>query len=643
MPFFHLLRPGSIGRLTLANRVVMAPMATNFASATGETTRQQIAYYAARARGGTGLLIVENATIEHRRGGNGAVQLRLDDDRYVPGLHALVDAMHAGGAAVAIQVNHAGAVARTSAAPLAPSDVPWTATGRTPQPLTPEEIEALFARFAAAAVRAKRAGFDAVEIHGGHGYLIAQFLSPLVNRRTDDYGGSAERRWRFALEVVRVVREAVGAGFPLLFRVSGDEYLEGGRTIAETVDLARALVDAGVDALHVTAATAANPERQLEPMAYPEGWRIDLAAAVKSAVDVPVIGVGVLRTPETAERVLAEGKADFVAVGRGLIADPQWVEKAARGEPETIRRCISCNRCVRHRVFDDLPIRCSVNPRVGREAETIPPAVGGRRAVVVGAGPAGLTAAATAASRGHGVTLFESADVLGGCLRLAAVPPHKEKIGWLIDDLSLALPEAVDVRLGTRAEAADLVAIAPDLAILAGGSSPTRLDVPGATLPHVHTADDVLTGRAPIAGRVVVVGGGMVGCETALHCAKGGASVAIVEVLDAVACDCEPITRRDLTERLAARGVEIRVGAVVREIAAAFVRIDVAGREERLAAETVVCAVGRRPNRRLAGELSDAQVPVAAVGDAREARGICEAVYEGWRAALRLDEGRTEE
>lgn len=641
MSFDHLFRPGSIGTLATPNRIVMPAMATNFASATGEPTEHLLAYYAARARGGAGVVIVENTTIEYDQGGNGAVQLRIDHDRYTPGLHRLAEVIRTQGAAAAVQINHAGAVARTAdrkARPVGPSERTWSGTAIVPRGLHVEEIEGLVDAFAAAALRARRAGFDAVEIHGAHGYLIAQFLSPLMNRRTDRYGGARERRWRFALDVVRAVREAVGETFPVIFRISGDEFLPGGRSLDETEELAGALEEVGVDALHVTAATAANPQRQLEPMAYPEAWRIGLAAAVKRAVGVPVIGVGVIRTPETAARLLEQGKADFVAIGRGLIADPEWPRKAAAGKPETIRRCISCNRCVRHRVFDDLPIRCSVNPRVGREGEAMRPTRAHRLVAVIGGGPAGLSAAAAAAERGHRVMLLEAGSELGGRLLEAAVPPHKEKIAWLIEDLVAALPESVEVRCGARVSAGELLEMGPDEVVIAAGSLPGTLGVPGADSPHVHSVKAVLAKRVHLAGDVVVIGGGMVGCETAAFLAEAGCRVTLVEIRAELATDCEPITRADLIERLRARGVAMLVDASVREITAADVVIDAEAGTQRLAADAVVCAIRSDPDRSLVQDLEEAAFRVRVVGDAREVRGIYEAIHEGWGSARDVDE-----
>jgi len=644
MPREYMFRPGSIGELPIRNRIVMPAMSTNFASAEGEPTPRLIAYYAARARGGAGMIIVENANIDYPTGANGAVQLRVDHDRYIPGLHHLARAIRVEGAAAAIQINHAGGMAKqdkTGVTPVGPSAISWSEDRTIPRPLTPGEIEDIIDAYASAALRAKQAGFDAIEIHGAHGYLIAQFLSPVTNHRSDEYGGSRENRWRFALEIVRRIRTAVGPDYPLLFRVSGDEYIPGGRTIEETVDLARALVEAGIDAIHVSAATPVNPEKQLEPIPYPEAWRVHLAATVRRGVSVPVIAVGVLRRPETVERVLADGQADFVAIGRGLIADPLWPKKAARGADDEIRHCISCNQCTQRRVFDDLPISCSVNPRVGHEAEPLPKPASSKKVVVVGGGPAGLQAAATAASLGHRVTLLEEDDHLGGQLHLAAAPPHKEKINWLIDDLLRALPPSVDVRTGTRATGAVVEALRPDAVILAAGANPTRLDIRGADLSHVIAARTFLRDRTDVSGkRIVVIGGGMVGCETALYSAAMGASeVTLLEALTSIAGDCEPITRRDLLSRMKGEEIDVHTGIRLREITYSEVIFDDAGRLEKLPAELVITAVGAEADRSMERELQKSGFPVYVVGDASTPRGIYEAINEGWLAAVKLSQG----
>jgi len=638
MPVTRMFEPGTIGSLRVKNRLVMPAMATNFASAHGEPTPRMLAYYGARAAGGVGTIVIENASIDEPAGGNGTVQLCIDHDRYVPGLSQLVRRVQEAGAAVAIQINHAGAIAnpgRTGAPAVGPSDVGWTAASPHPTALTLDGIERIIERYADAAMRAKRAGFDAVEVHGAHGYLIAQFLSPITNRRVDAYGGSTENRWRFAIDVVRAVREAVGAGYPILFRLSGDEFMPGGRGLDESTERSASLVDAGVDALHVSAGTSANPEVQLEPVSYEEGWRAYLSAAIRKRISIPVITVGVFRHPETVERALEQGAADFVAIGRGLIADPDWPRKVQAARGEAIRHCISCNRCVRQRVFDDLPIRCSVNPRVGfeDEAEHRASEEGVRRVVVVGGGPAGIQAAMAAHEAGADVTLFERGGTLGGQLRAAACPPHKDKITWLIDDLTRAIPAEVDVRLETNATKHDIDTLAPDAVVIATGATSAPLDVPTDPNATVQSAESLLLASDDLAGmRIAVIGAGMVGCETALACAERGGHVVLVEALAEVGRDCEPISRSVLIRHLDEAGVRIVRDARVTEIKKDAVTVEVEAGREDMPADRVVIAIGAAPADRLGHAWEGEALPVFLVGDARAARGIAEAVYEGWRA-----------
>ena len=638
MAAMRMFEPGRIGSLHVRNRLIMPAMATNFASAHGEPTERLVSYYEARARGGVGTIVIENASVDEPVGGNGTVQLRIDHDRFIPGLSMLVGRVQEEGAAVALQINHAGAVAnpqRTGVPAVGPSDVSWTDASPRPTPLALDEIERTIERYAQAAVRAQRAGFDAVEVHGAHGYLIAQFLSPVTNRRTDAYGGSVEKRWRFAIDVVRAVRDAVGTDYPILFRLSGDEFLPGGRTLDESVEQSASLVDAGIDGLSVSAGTAANPEVQLEPIAYEEGWRAYLAASIRKAISVPVITAGVFRNPKTVEDALEEGAADFVAIGRGLIADPEWPNKAQSGAEASIRHCISCNRCVRQRVFDDLPIRCSVNPSVGYEGEANrdPCVAQDPRVYVIGGGPAGLQAAATASRLGADVMLYDRTSSLGGQLRSAVLPPHKEKIQWLIDDLVRALPTSVRVRLDAEATKDELCAERPDAVILAGGATPQALEVPVDPDAVVETAESALADSTDISGlSVVVVGAGMVGCETALACAARGAHVTLVEALGMIGGDCEPISRSVLIRHLAESNVQTYTDVCATQITSDAVVLTHGGESLRIPADRVVTAVGATSNDRLAEELRDTEFPVYVVGDARSPRGIAEAIYEGWRA-----------
>ncbi len=441
-PYPHIFRPGKIGSLVVPNRIVMAPMATNFASETGGVTDTMVDFYERRAKGGTGLIIAENCCVDSPCGKGGACQLRLDDDRFIPGIHRLVAGVHYYGAKIAIQINHsgpAGISAKTEGlGPVGASAVNWGSQLAPPRALEVDEIEAIVEKFAQAVLRAQKAGFDAVELHAGHCYLIAHFLSPYTNRRKDHYGGDLDGRMLFLLQIIQRCRELVGPAYPVMVRFSGDEFIEGGRKVEESQQVAKILADAGVDALHVTAGThvSLHPSGTctVDPVAYDQAWRVYLAEAIKAMVDIPVIAVGVIREPEVAETVLASGQADFVAIGRGLIADPDWVNKARAGAYESIRKCVSCNEgCVRRRVFMDLPIRCAVNTEVGRPLRLKAQAITGRpkKVLVIGGGPAGMEAARVLKLRGHAVTLWEKAAALGGQVRLASVPEFKRKLHYI--------------------------------------------------------------------------------------------------------------------------------------------------------------------------------------------------------------------
>jgi len=339
--FSNLLSPAKIGTMTCKNRVIMAPMACNLALEGGGVSEAQFNYYRERARGGVGLIIVENANVDFPMGSNGASQLRVDHDRFIPGLCHLVEAIREAGPGckVAIQINHGGGTAkgaRIGAQPVGPSDVRVTAIGEVPRPMTKEEIEALAVKFGEAALRAKRAGFDAVEVHGGYAYLLGQFISPHTNRRTDEYGGSVENRMRFPLMIMGEIRKRVGPQFPVLFRINGDEFMEGALTLDQAKEGAQLLEKASVNLLHVTAGNGLTVYRHIEPMSFSEGWKAYLAKEIKSVVNIPVAAVGVIREPGNADDIIRQG-VDFVAIGRGLIADPYWVKKAEQGHPEQIR------------------------------------------------------------------------------------------------------------------------------------------------------------------------------------------------------------------------------------------------------------------------------------------------------------------
>jgi 2,4-dienoyl-CoA reductase-like NADH-dependent reductase (Old Yellow Enzyme family) len=483
-----LFEPIQIRGVEIPNRIVMPAMTTRLAMPDGTVTPELIEYYLARAKGGTGLITVEMGSPEPR-GRHRAQEIGLYDDRFLPGLRELTSRLKATGARTAVQIGHAGGHTRqdvTGEPPVAPSALPHVVhevdtRAVLPEALTREGIRTVVRSFAEAAERMKRAGFDLVELHGAHGYLIAQFLSPLDNHRTDEYGGALRNRARFAIEVVEACRERVG-DFPLIFRFSADEYAPGGVTLDEAKELSRWLVKAGVDALHVSAGcyrSLPSGAIMTPPMGCPEGLFLHLARAIKAVVDVPVIAVGRLHDPELAERVVAEGQADLVALGRQLIADPEWPRKVREGRLEKIRPCISCNTCV-DSMRDGRRISCLVNSLAGREGEyRLTPAAHPKRVLVVGGGPAGMEAARILAERGHRVVRVERAGQLGGQLRLAAKAPlfqnvetSAEVLLGLVNFLARQLVKAgVEVKVGQVVTRALLEQWKPEVVVLATGAS----------------------------------------------------------------------------------------------------------------------------------------------------------------------------
>lgn len=484
----RLFDPIAIRGMEVPNRIVMPSMTTRLAAPDGEVTPELIRYFAARAQGGAGLIIVEMCSPDPA-GRHRARELGIYHDRFVPGLRELTFRLRAAGSRAAIQIGHAGGHTRqdvTGHAPVAPSAVPHVVQEVDTRPVVPEAltregIRAVVQAFAEAAERAKRAGFDAVELHGAHGYLIAQFLSPLDNLRDDEYGGPLRNRARFALEVIDACRKRVG-DFPLIFRFSADEYAPGGFTLEEAKELACWLVEAGVDVLHVSAGcyrSVPSGDLMIPPMAYPEGMFLHLAGAVKGVVRVPVIAVGRLHAPEIAEMAVREGHADMVALGRQLIADPEWPRKVREGRTDEIRPCIACNTCVDGMREGDR-VKCLVNPWAGREGQRRTTAADRpKRILVVGGGPAGMEAATLLAERGHRVVLVERGGELGGQLRLAAKAPLFQNVETrasvvlkFVEFLARQLQRTgVEVKLGEMVTPRFIDELKPEFVVLATGAS----------------------------------------------------------------------------------------------------------------------------------------------------------------------------
>jgi 2,4-dienoyl-CoA reductase-like NADH-dependent reductase (Old Yellow Enzyme family)/NADPH-dependent 2,4-dienoyl-CoA reductase/sulfur reductase-like enzyme len=640
-PYYpRLFTPGRIGNMELKNRIVMPPMDGGYGGADGSVTQRMIDYYVERAKGGVGLIIVHIVCVDSPQGRAGPNQISLDNDKYIGGMARLAEAIQDNGAKVVAQLHHAGR--QTSVdwtdglQPVAPSPVPCPFLKTQPRELSYDEIQSLVEKFIQAAVRLKKAGFNGAHLHGGHGYLISQFYSPISNKRNDGYGGDFQRRMRFPTEIIQGIRAACGPAFPIMIRFNADEFIEGGVTQKEGLEIARALEKAGADCLCTSSGIYGTMTAQLETMAFKEGWRVYLAEAVKKAVNIPVTTVGVIRTPELAEQILEKGQADFVEIGRGLITDPEWPRKALEGRSQDIRKCITCNYCIGARVFSQLWMSCAQNPECGHEAEwaVIKPAAKKKKVMVVGAGAAGMEAARVAALRGHDVTIFDKANEVGAQLKVAATPPTKDKINYVWEWLEQELKKLPNVKMQLNKEvtAQTVKTFKPDALVIATGAQPIVPDIPGIKGANVVIYQDLLTGQAAAKGdKTVIIGGGTIGCETALFLSAQGKKVTVVEMLEDILLDMEPIHRFDMmTVRLPEAKVKWQANSTVVEINTKGISyLDKWKRKCFLPADSVVICVGSWPRNELEEKVVGLVPEVYVIGDAKKARKIAEAKHDG--------------
>ena len=540
----NIFTPLTIKNMTMRNRIMMTPMGTNYGEQTGEMSFLHIDYYTERAKGGVGLIMVENASVDSPLGSNGTTQIRIDHDNYMPRFFKLCETLHAHGACVGVQLNHAGASAqskRTNMQPVSASDIPSKAGGEIPRPLKVEEIYEIVKKYGEAAARAQACGFDCVEIHAGHSYLLSQFMSPTTNKRTDEFGGCPENRARFTKLVVEEVRKQVGPMFPIFVRISADELMEGGNTLEDTLELLSYFQEE-VDAFDVSAGLNGSLQFQIDANYLKDGWRSYMAKAVREKYNKPCVTMGNIRDPRVADDILARGDADIIGMGRGLIADPHWVKKVATGHEDDIRKCISCNiGCAGNRIGVNRPIRCTVNPTVNsgfdyKKKKVNKPC----NVVVIGGGTAGLEAACTAAEVGCATVLIEKSGELGGLARRVGKMPNKQRLGYFPQYLERRAMKLKNLFIckNTEASIEFIEGFKPDIVVNATGSVPLLPNIPGLKenleagnvstifdlVDHVDSYPEDLSGK-----KVVVIGGGNVGLDVVEFFVPRKADVTIVE------------------------------------------------------------------------------------------------------------------
>ena len=636
-----LLAPGKIGAMELKNRFVVPPMGTNLATYNGEVTEEMIAYYRRRARGGFGLIIIEVMAID-RKGKAIMNEVGLWEDAQIPMFTKLMDAIHEEGGKVVVQLHHAG---RQSVPPYifneipeAPSKVACPVLNFVPDAMSNDRVWEVIDEFGDAAVRAKIAGADGVEVHGAHGYLVAQFMSPHANKRTDEFGGDFFGRMKFPREIFKNIRSKVGEDYPLLFRFGYDEKVNGGRTLEESVMVGRMAESCGVDALDISIMTYASTPYMSAPPAMPHGFNQFPTKVIKEAVSIPVISVGRYE-PAIAESALLNGCADFIAFGRESIADPDLPAKVAAEKYEEIFPCIGCTQSCLGYLNLGGHVRCLVNPLTGLEGKVaITKAEKPKKVLVAGAGPGGLVASFLAARAGHDVILAEQSSEIGGFFRLAAVPPTKQDIATALRAYVVhCKKEGVDIRLNTPVTPELLSEINPDAVILATGGIPLHIDLEGIDGENVMDAVDILDGTKTPGDRILMIGGGMTGVETADFLAEHNKAVTIIEMRPDIALDEASAPRFFLIPRLKEHGVEWIVNATVKKILPDGVIYEQGGKDYTCSGyDTIVLALGVRAYNPLEEAARALGKEVFVIGDAAQPGPANKATEAALEAVLSL-------
>lgn len=689
MKYKNLFTPIKIGKVEIKNRIAMAPMLLDMGQFDGCTTEQLMNYYEERAKGGTGLIITEITRVNDKNGAAAFAQLGMSRDYQIEGMREFANRIHSHGSKLFVQLHHPGrqnmglligtlplSIACDKAMPffkdalykvvpagsllmkyhlvprvVAPSkcENSYFSDGNN-RGLSKKEIKSLIDDFVAAAVRVKKAGCDGVQLHASHGYLLQQFLSPNTNHRTDEYGGSLENRMRFLLEIIDGIKKQCGKDFPIIVRLTVDEcYIKIGKAgkgydLTEGIKMAKRLEKAGIDAIDVSSASYDTFNYWLEPTSFECGWRKYMAAAVKNAVSIPVLAANLIRSPEQAEQQLKEGTQDIISLGRPHIADPHWARKAQEGKAKDIKRCICCLYCIESmygNAFKGDHSYCAVNPFVGSEDYVLEENGDGREILVVGAGPAGLTAAELLAKRGFKVTVYEKNKKAGGQVDLAVKPPHKDKLYWCIEDLLTACKSlGVKVKYGTEVTKAMIEKLSPYAVVCAtGGYAVKQKFIKGYDRENVYTTTEILDGSVSLEGkRVAVIGSGMTGLETAELLAEQGNSVSVVEMADTVAPGVWMQHTDDIMPRLRKKNTRFYLGKKLTEIKdGAILTEDMKkGTPEELECDFVVLSLGAKSDNVLYEQLLQEMKNVYLIGDAKKIGRIADATRSAFECVKRI-------
>jgi 2,4-dienoyl-CoA reductase-like NADH-dependent reductase (Old Yellow Enzyme family)/thioredoxin reductase len=628
-----LFSPFNIKNCYLKNRIVMPGLASFLIENDGSYSDKTIEHYRLRAAGGPAMIIME----AHGVSPEGIVsnhQARIYDDKFINDLTKVVSVIKKEGSIPAIQIHHAGRQVPfrvINRKPFAPSNLQCPAIKGDVEPLNYQDIKRIVKQFGDAAVRAVKAGFELIEVHGAHGYLINQFLSGFSNIREDLYGASIEGRSRFACEIVEEIRSRIGTEFPLSFKISAQEFVPNGLATEESITILKLLVKAGIDVVQVSAGNDATPEWICQPMFMKPACLVDSAAQIKESLDIPVMVVGRINTPFIADDIIDKGKADLVCIGRGLLADPELPKKAMKGNFDDIRICIACNTCMQS-IFRKGRIECLVNPTLGREKEMIIMPTGQpKKIMVIGGGPGGLNAARIAAMRGHYVSIYEKGPELGGQLIFGSAAPHKNEIHNLINFLinqikkyNVACYLSMDITID------DIRKNKPDAVVVAIGSSPSIPQVEGIDSKLVCTPRNFFNGELDHAKKAVVIGGGATGCEIALSLSEKGCSVTLVEQLPKIGIQIEAITRKMIIQQLKKNDVKILTNFRLIKVSETGVVISDSNENFLfIGGDRVIIAIGNKPNDSLYEGSISLGIETHRVGDCLEVRSAKEAIYEG--------------